>query len=112
MTEANRFSPARCGRVSCSSVFAAPQGVALVFVRARALVAMAGNVVERASRVGHGFVPRLEQSIAVSAEIREVSDGLWLWRAGDLRWGTGAGRGGFVDSLRAASGRWVGPVRA
>src|SRR3989454_4462758 len=103
MTEANRFSPARCGRVSCSSVFAAPQGVALVFVRARALVAMAGNVVERASRVGRGLVPRLEQSVAVSAEIREVSDGLWLWRVEYPDWRPGLGWGPFVNSTCVAS---------
>ena len=58
---------------------------------------------ERASRVGHGFVPRLEQSVAVSAEIREVSDGLWLWRVEYPDWRPGLGWGPFVNSTCVAS---------
>ena len=51
MTVANRFSPARWGRLSCSTVLAAPHGVVLVFVRDRVLVAIAGNVAQRLSEV-------------------------------------------------------------
>ena len=41
------FSPARWGKVNCSSVRAAPQGVAVVLVRTREFVAMEGNVAPR-----------------------------------------------------------------
>ena len=69
--EAKRFSPTRCGSVSCSTVCAGPHGVAVVFFRLVVAVAMAGNVAGELSRVCHARVSEACRRTAGSEARRE-----------------------------------------
>jgi glyoxylase-like metal-dependent hydrolase (beta-lactamase superfamily II) len=64
---------------------------------------MSGNVAWNVCRVSVGFVPRLRESPTVSAEARDVSAGLWIWRVEHPDWQPGLDWGPFVNSTCVTS---------